>query len=122
MTAGQERAITLALNILHVGFFECPRHDYQYFLNNDEWALMLAAAGLNAADTPPPRLALAVLGRAVAREGFFAGMTDFEPPAHYCSFLRDKVARGERSIALEPCQPGERGCPYATFEHIKDSK
>ena len=25
MTNSQERAITLALNILHVGFFECPR-------------------------------------------------------------------------------------------------
>jgi hypothetical protein len=122
MTPGQERAITLALNVLHVGFFECPRHDYQYFINNDEWALMMAAAGLNAADTPPPRLALAVLARAVAREGFFEGMTDFEPPAHYCSFLRDKVARGERSMNLEPCKPGEQVCPYATFEHIKDSK
>lgn len=122
MTPGQERAITLALNVLHVGFFECPRHDYQYFVNNDEWALMMAAAGVNATDTPPPRLALAVLGRAVAREGFFAEMTDFEPPAHYCSFLRDKVARGERTMNLEPCKPGEQSCPYATFEHIKDSK
>ena len=111
MTAGQERAITLALNILHVGFFECPRHDYQYFVNNDEWALMMAAAGLNAADTPPPRLALAVLGRAVAREGFFAGMTDFEPPAHYCSFLRDKVARGERAMRPPAVQTRRAGLP-----------
>src|SRR6185503_17578805 len=31
MTAVQEKAITLALNTLHVGFFECPRHYYQYF-------------------------------------------------------------------------------------------
>jgi hypothetical protein len=122
MTAGQERAITLALNILHVGFFECPRHDYQYFVNNDEWALMMAAAGVNAADASPARLALAVLTHAAARAGFFEGMTDFEPPAHYCSFLRDKVARGERAMNLEPCKPGEQGCPYATFEHIKDSK
>lgn len=123
MTLGQERAITLALNILHTGFFECPRHDYQYFVTNDEWALLLTAAGASAADaSPPPQLAVAALGRAVAREGFFDGMTDFQPPTHYCSFLRDKVARGERALNLEPCKAGQTSCPYATFENIRDSK
>jgi hypothetical protein len=122
MTPTQEKAITLALNVLHVGFFECPRHDYQYFISNDEWALLMTAAGLRAVGTPPPEVALGVLRRAVAREGFFAGMTDFRPPAHFCSFLRDKVDRGERRITLEQCKEGQQGCPYATFEHIKDSR
>ena len=44
MTPSQEKAITLSLNILHVGFFECPRHFYEYFLTNDEWALLMSAA------------------------------------------------------------------------------
>ena len=44
MTLTQERSITLALNILHVGFFECPKHFYEYFVNNDEWALLMAAS------------------------------------------------------------------------------
>src|SRR5215204_3870841 len=66
MTLSQEKAITLALNILQVGFFECPRHYYEYFINNDEWALLLTAGGLNAADTPPQVLALAVLHKAVS--------------------------------------------------------
>jgi hypothetical protein len=122
MTIAQERAITLALNILHVGFFECPKHYYEYFVNNDEWALLMAAAGLNAVGTPPSQLALAALRRAVTREGFFASMTDFEPPAHYCSFLRDKIQRHERKISLGPCEQGQQSCPYATFEHLKDSK
>ena len=119
MTAVQEKAITLALNTLHVGFFECPRHDYQYFIDDDEWALLMAASGLNAVDTPPPQLALAVLHNAVARKGFFADMTDFNPPAHYCSFLRDKIQSGRLNMALEPCQPGQKFCPYATFEQLK---
>ena len=123
MTAGQERAITLALNILHVGFFECPRHDYQYFVNNDEWALMMAAAGPQRRGHAAAAARARRPGRRRSRaRGSSPGMTDFEPPAHYCSFLRDKVARGERAIELQPCKPGEQGCPYATFEHIKDSK
>ena len=48
MTTAQERAIKLALNILHVGFFECPKHYYEYFVTNDEWALLMTAAGANA--------------------------------------------------------------------------
>ena len=32
MTTAQEQVISLALNVLHVGFFECPRQDYQYFI------------------------------------------------------------------------------------------
>ena len=123
MTKSQERAITLALNILHVGFFECPAHFYEYFLTNDEWALLMAAACENSTDTPPPLLAVAVLQQAVARTGFFEGMTDFEPPAHTCSFLRDKIQRGEREgIDLAPCTGGQRSCPYATFEQLKKSK
>ena len=122
MTVTQERAITLALNVLPVGFFECPKHYYEYFVNNDEWALLMAAGGANDAATPPQELALAVLYYAVKRQGFFAEMTDFQPPAHFCSFLRDKIARGERDMTLEPCKPGQQGCPYATFEHIKRSK
>lgn len=121
MTVAQERAITLALNILHVGFFECPEHHYELFVNNDEWALLMAAGDINATGTPPPQLALAVLRNAVARAGFFKDMTDFQPPAHYCSFLRDQVATGERVMDLQPCQPGQHGCPYATFEHMKRS-
>ena len=58
MTNAQERAITLALNILHVGFFECPKHFYQYFIHNDEWALIMAAAGL-----PRPQNGLGCGGR-----------------------------------------------------------
>ena len=122
MTPPQERAITLAMNVLHVGFFECPRQDYQYFINNDEWALLMSAAGLNAVDTPPQEIALAVLRNAVAREGYFAAMTPFEPPAHFCSFLRDKIQSGQRTIPLEPCRPGQKHCPYATFEGIRDSR
>ena len=122
MTATQERAITLSLNILQVGFFECPKHYYEYFINNDEWALLMAAAGLNEVDTSPPTLALTVLRNAVARDGFFATMTDFQPPAHYCSFLQDKIQRGERKIDLYPCTKAQESCPYATFENLKDSK
>jgi hypothetical protein len=119
MTVVQEKAITLALNTLHVGFFECPQHFYQYFINDDEWALMMTASGVNAVDTPPPQLALSVLRNAVAREGFFAEMTDFEPPTHFCSFLRDKIRTGEGSMTLQPCKQGQRHCPYATFDPLK---
>lgn len=122
MTRTQEQAITLALNVLQAGFFECPKHYYQYFINNDEWALLLAAAGLNASDTPPQDLALAVLRNAVSREGFFHEMTDFRPPAHFCSFLREKTRTGERKICLEPCKEDQKTCPYATFEQFKRSK
>ena len=122
MTLTQERSISLALNILHVGFFECPKHFYEYFVNNDEWALLMAASGINAVDTPPQQVALAVLQHAAARQGFFADMEDFAPPAHYCSFLRDKIQRGERHMTLEPCQPGLQRCPYATFDNLKQSK
>ena len=122
MTAVQEKAITLALNTLHVGFFECPRHYYQYFISDDEWALLMAASGLNAVDTPPPHIALAVLQNAVARQGFFDAMTDFNPPAHYCSFLRDKIRTGERTMTLEPCKAGQKDCPYANFEQPKGIK
>ena len=122
MTLTQERSITLALNILHVGFFECPRQYFEYFVNNDEWALLMAASGINAVGTPPPVRALAVLQQAVARQGFFADMTDFAPPTHFCSFLRDKIQRGERDMTLEPCLPGLQRCPYATFGNLKSSE
>ena len=122
MTTSQERAITLALNILHVGFFECPRQDYQYFIDNDEWALLMSAAGVNAVGAPPPEVAVAVLRNALAKEGFFAAMLPFEPPAHYCSFLRDKIQTGKRTISLEQCASGQARCPYATFEAIKESE
>jgi hypothetical protein len=121
MTPTQERAITLALNILNVGFFECPSHSYEYFIDNDEWALLMAAGELNAVDTHPQELALAVLSRAVARKGFFAEMTDFRAPRHYCSFLQDKIRRGERRLTLEPCPGGQMTCPYATFDALKHS-
>ena len=121
MTPTQERAITLALNILNVGFFECPRQDYQYFIDNDEWALLMAAAEINVVGTPPQDLAMSALQNAVARRGFFADMTEFRPPRHYCSFLREKVRRGERTLALEPCEQGQQTCPYATFEEIMRS-
>jgi hypothetical protein len=122
MTLAQERSITLALNILHVGFFECPGQHFEYFLNNDDWALLMAAASMNAVGTPPLVLALTALRQAVVRQGFFADMTDFTPPTHYCSFLRDQIQRGERNLTLEPCPPGLRRCPYATFENLKDSR
>jgi hypothetical protein len=122
MTVAQERSITLALNILQVGFFECPKHYYEYFIDNDEWALLMTAAGINVVGTPPPQLALAVLRHAVARQGFFAGMADFKPPAHYCSFLKEKIERGKRKISLQQCKEGQQGCPYATFEHMAASK
>ena len=122
MTPTQEKAITLALNVLHVGFFECPKHYYEYFISNDEWALLLTAASLNASDTPPQELALAVLRNATLREAFFEGMTDFRPPAHFCSFLRDKIRTGERKMCLKPCAEDQQTCPYATFEHLKLSK
>ena len=121
MTNTQEQAITLALNILHVGFFECPKHYYEYFISNDEWALLMAAASLNAVDTPPQEVALAVISAAVARQGFFEAMTDFIPPKHFCSFLRDKIEAGKRALSLQPCTEGQRGCPYATFENIRES-
>ncbi len=121
MTATQERAITLSLNMLHVGFFECPKHFYEYFVNNDEWALLMAAAGLNKVGMSPTEVALAVLKNAAAREGFFETMTDFEPPAHHCSFLQDKIKRGERMIDLCSCKKAQEGCPYATFDHLKES-
>ena len=122
MTETQERAITLALNVLHVGFFECPRHDYQYFLKEDDWALLMTAGGANAVNTPPAELAIAVLNDAVRRKGFFAHMSDFKPPAHYCSFLREQVRRGERQMDLQPCAPNQATCPYATYEMIKESR
>ena len=121
MTLGQERAITLALNVLHVGFFECPRQDYQYFVSNDDWTLLMTAGGVNRVGAPPQEVALAVLSEAVARKGYFAEMIDFEPPTHYCSFLKDQIQHGERSLDLKPCQAGQKTCPYATFEHIKAS-
>ena len=119
MTNKQEHAITLALNILHVGFFECPKHFYEYFIDNDEWALLMAAAGLNTVNAPPQAVALAVLQRAVARQAFFEGMTDFKPPAHFCSFLRDKAKSG--TLHLQQCREDQRDCPYATFENMKQS-
>lgn len=122
MTPAQERSITLALNILHVGFFECPSHAFEYFIDNDDWALLMAAAGLNAVNTPPPEAALAVLREAVARRNFFAGMTDFKPPAHYCSFLAEQVRSGKRVVTLRQCEEGQKTCPYATFENIRDSR
>ncbi len=122
MTQAQERSITLALNILHVGFFECPKHFYEYFVKNDEWALLMAAGGVNDVGTPPPQLAMAVLQNAVARRGFFEGMSDFNPPAHYCSFLTDQVRRGERNISLKQCERGQQTCPYATPEHLQGSR
>lgn len=122
MTPIQERAITLSLNMLQVGFFECPKHYYEYFVSNDEWATLLTAAGLKDVNTPPLQLALAALQQAVARKGLFADMSDFQGPPHYCSFLAEKVRTGERSLKLEPCQLGQKGCPYATFEHLQASK
>ena len=121
MTVTQERSISLALNILYVGFFECPRHHYEYFITDDEWALLMTAAGINIVGTAPPKLALAVLRQATARQGFFAHMTDFEPPAHYCSFLKDKIQRGERKMSLQPCEQGQQGCPYASFANMAAS-
>ena len=121
MTSRQERAITLALNVLHVSFFECPKRYFEYFINNDEWALLMTAGEVNAVDTPPHAVALAVLQAAVARRGFFEAMTDFQPPEHFCSFLRDKINAGERKMTLEPCRRGQQDCPYATFEHIRES-
>jgi hypothetical protein len=118
MTTAQERAITLALNVLHVGFFECPKHFYEYFIDNDEWALLMSAAGLNAVNAPPQQVALAVLRSAVARQAFFEGMTDFRPPAHFCSFLRDKAKVGKGTPSIEPCREDQRDCPYATFENM----
>ena len=121
MTTRQERAITLALNVLHVAFFECPKRYFEYFINNEEWALLMAAADVNAVETPPQAVALAVLQAAAERRGFFEAMTDFQPPEHYCSFLRDKINTGERTMTLEPCRRGQQGCPYATFENMKES-
>lgn len=121
MTTGQERVITLALNVLYVGFFECPRKHFEYFVSNDEWAAMMAAAGINDVSISPPRLALAVLQQAVAREGFFLDMTDFRPPAHFCSFLQQKAASGEHPIQLSRCAEGQTNCPHATFENLKRS-
>jgi hypothetical protein len=121
MTPIQERAITLAINVLNVGFFECPKHFFQYFIDNDEWALLMAAGEINAVGTPPPQLALEVLRRAVAREGFFATMTDFKPPRHHCSFLLNQIQRGERGLALKACEEGQQECPHATFDQIKGS-
>ena len=121
MTPTQEKAIARSLDILRVGFFECPKHFYEYFVDNDDWALLMAAAGLNAVGTPPPQVALAVLRNAVAREGLFAGMTDFAPPPHHCSILQDQVRRGARTLELEPCREGQQGCPYATFENLRGS-
>src|SRR5688572_18357364 len=112
MTTTQEQAITLSLNMLYIGFFECPEHFYDFFIKNDEWALLMAASGINEVKTPPPVVALAVLRNAVAREGFFADMTDFKPPAHFCSFLQDKIGRGERKLDLQPCKSCQQGCPY----------
>jgi hypothetical protein len=122
MTDTQERSIALALNILQVGFFECPRHYYEYFIDDDEWALLMTAAGINVIGTPPQQLALSVLRNAVAREGFFTGMTDFQPPAHYCSFLKEKIECGKLKISLRQCEEGQKNCPYATFEHLDASK
>jgi len=119
MTTAQERAITLALNILHVAFFECPKHFYEYFINNDEWALLMAAAGLNAVNAQPQEVALAVLRCAVARQAFFEGMTDFKPPAHFCSFLCDKAKSSGEPLQIQPCREGQRDCPHATFENMK---
>lgn len=121
MTSAQEKAITLALNILHVSFFECPKHYYEYFIKNDEWALLMAAADVNDVDAQPQPIALAVLANAVAHKGLFADMTEFEPPAHYCSFLREQIGRGERKISLHVCEQGQQGCPYASFENLQDS-
>jgi hypothetical protein len=109
------------LNILNVGFFECPRQDYAYFIDNDEWALLMTAADANEVGASPQDLALAVLANAVARRSFFAEMTDFRAPRHFCSFLRDKIERGERTMTLEPCREGQQTCPYATFEGISHS-
>lgn len=122
MTTTQEHAITLSLNILQVGFFECPKNFYEYFISNDDWALLMAAAGSNAVDRPPQETAVEVLRNAVGRRGLFEGMTDFEPPAHYCSFLRDQIRRGERTGELQPCAARQQHCPYATFENLKRSK
>lgn len=123
MTTTQERAIALALNVLHVSFFECTKNYYEYFINNDEWALLMAAAGVNSVDAAPQQLALAVLHDAAGRQKFFEGMTDFKPPEHHCSFLKDKIQKGERKLELfSPCAEGQQGCPHATFENIRDSR
>jgi len=121
MTPTQERAIALALNILDVSFFECPKHFYEYFISNDEWALLMAAGEVNAVGTPPPLVAVEVLRRAVARDGFFQEMSDFKAPRHFCSFLLHKNHTGERQVRLEQCEVGQATCPYATFEAIQES-
>lgn len=111
MTPTQEKAITLSLNILQVGFFECPKHYYQYFINNDAWSLLMAAGGRNDVDTPPPQTALAVLRNAVAREGCFADMPDFKPPAHHCSFLRDPGSPRRPQHRPQALRSGPTGLP-----------
>jgi hypothetical protein len=122
MTSSQEKAINLALNVLYVGFFECPRHDFEYFVHNEDWALLMTAAGHHGVHTPPAQLAVAALQQAVAREGFFAEMTDFKPPVHFCSFLREQIRIGERTLDLQPCAEGQAVCPYATFDNLKHSQ
>lgn len=63
-----------------------------------------------------------MLRNAVAKDGFFAAMTPFEPPAHYCSFLREKIQTGQRKMKLEPCGRNQRHRPYATFDVIRQSR
>ena len=79
----------------------------------------MAAAGLNTVNARPQEVALAVLHSAVARQAFFEGMTEFKPPAHFCSFLRDKAKSSAEVLDLQPCREDQRHCPYATFENIK---
>lgn len=122
MTSSQEKAINLSLNVLYVAFLECPKHYFEYFVHNEDWALLMTAAGHHGVTTQPQQLALAVLAKAVAREGFFQNMTDFVAPAHYCSFLRDQIQKGERNMQLAPCAKGQVGCPYATFENLQHSE
>ena len=119
MNTLQTKAIQLALNVLYMDFFECPKHFHQYFLNTDEWALLLLAAGIQDADYKVAEVALTVLHHAVARKGFFHKMGDFKSGPHICSFLQEKVDRKGYTFKLEECQPGSAECPYATYEMLK---
>ncbi len=121
MNTLQTKAIQLALNVLYMDFFECPKHFHQYFISSDEWALLLLANGtFQDADYKVGDVAVAVLNHAVARKGFFEKMGDFKPGPHICSFIKEKVDRKGYAFQLDlNVQAEQTDCPYATYRILK---
>ena len=69
MSSNQSRAVTLAGQIIH-GRLRAPE------LGDDDWNLLLLAAGVNSACAPPLVVSCKVLNNAQLRAGYFGDLRD----------------------------------------------